>query len=236
MSIIVRCCLRHRARCRHQEDPASLHPRRLGDCMIKQTYSVYINGHAGMKKWHLSPFSSPSPYFISLTQVLADAYWTQETIDQLQTIDDIPQLRHLQVPEGLYVCARTNRMRDNFAKGGKVTSFPAPMIPPYHPSYTSYPVYSQPSGYAPPMYSAMPRSRSNTLPSPGSSYVSASPSSSRGSWPPSPVSGPAYITASTPVSVRGLALAPLEQLRHSSHRRRDPTDEQLLRSLDRSRW
>ncbi|VDC01717.1 unnamed protein product [Peniophora sp. CBMAI 1063] len=203
---------------RYQEDAASLQSRRVGDCMIKQTYSVYINGHAGMKKWHLN------------------AYWTQETIDHLQTIDDIPQLKHLQVPEGLYVCARTNRMRDNFAKGGKVTAFPPPMVTPY-PPYGSYPQYPQPSGYGPPAHSSTPRSRSNTLPSPGMSYISTSPPSSRGSWSPSPLSAPAHISTPIPSSSRGLALAPLDQLRHTgANWRRDPTDEQLLRSLDRTRW
>lgn len=140
------------------------------------------------------------------------------------------------MPEGLYVCARTNRMRDNFAKGGKVTAFPPPMAPPYHPSYAAYPQYSQHSGYAPPSFSSRPRSHSDALTSPASSYMSASPPLSHASWSPSPVSGPSYVATSTPPSARGLALAPLEQLRHSSNWRRDPTDEQLLRSLDRSRW
>ncbi|KAI0029889.1 Gti1/Pac2 family-domain-containing protein, partial [Vararia minispora EC-137] len=79
-----------------QEDPIgsySMRPRRQGERMIKQTYSVYINGHAGMKKWHLN------------------AYYTQETLDQLHTVDDFPQLAALRVPDGLYICARTNRMR-----------------------------------------------------------------------------------------------------------------------------
>ncbi|EPQ57077.1 hypothetical protein GLOTRDRAFT_14069, partial [Gloeophyllum trabeum ATCC 11539] len=61
--------------------------------MIKQTYSVYVNTPAGLRKWHLN------------------AYYTQETVDQLITVDDIPSLRNLVVPDSYYICARASRSR-----------------------------------------------------------------------------------------------------------------------------
>jgi Gti1/Pac2 family transcription factor len=42
---------------RYQEDPvgaSAMRPRRRGEHMIKQTYSVYVQTGDGMKKWHLS--------------------------------------------------------------------------------------------------------------------------------------------------------------------------------------
>ncbi len=42
---------------------------------------------------------------------LPDAYYTQETHDELRTIDDISALRDVRVPSGLYLCARSNTQR-----------------------------------------------------------------------------------------------------------------------------
>jgi hypothetical protein len=59
--------------------------------LIKQTYSVYLHLGTGPRrrtKWHLI------------------AYFTQNTLDQLRTIDDYPQLVAIQVPDGAYKCAR----------------------------------------------------------------------------------------------------------------------------------
>jgi len=57
--------------------------------LIKQTYSVYLELKTGQRtKWHLI------------------AYYTQNSLDQLQTIDDYPRLAIIQVPDGAYKCAR----------------------------------------------------------------------------------------------------------------------------------
>ncbi|KAH9920162.1 uncharacterized protein B0H18DRAFT_1025478 [Fomitopsis serialis] len=62
--------------------------------LIKQTYSVIVHEPDGQtRKWHLN------------------AYYTQDTVDQLKTVDDIPSLRGIGVPEGRYVCARTSNTR-----------------------------------------------------------------------------------------------------------------------------
>ncbi|KAI0268833.1 hypothetical protein BC834DRAFT_1026114 [Gloeopeniophorella convolvens] len=106
---------------RYQEDPigaSAMRPRRRGEHMIKQTYSVYRM----RASWY------------------PDAYWTQETLDQLLTIDDIPALRSLKVPSGSYLCARTNRMRETAARSargvssesiGRSPSATPPMFAPY---------------------------------------------------------------------------------------------------------
>ncbi|KZT71714.1 hypothetical protein DAEQUDRAFT_706430 [Daedalea quercina L-15889] len=63
--------------------------------LIKQTYSVVVHEPDGKtRKWHLN------------------AYYTQDTVDQLRTVDDIPILRDITVPRGRYICARTSGTRN----------------------------------------------------------------------------------------------------------------------------
>ncbi|KAF7376586.1 hypothetical protein MSAN_00075000 [Mycena sanguinolenta] len=57
--------------------------------LIKQTYSVFVETSSGRRKWHLI------------------AYFTQNTVDYLGTVDDIPCLAGLQVPPGTYRSARS---------------------------------------------------------------------------------------------------------------------------------
>ncbi|CAA7261806.1 unnamed protein product [Cyclocybe aegerita] len=64
--------------------------------LIKQTYSVFVDTHRGRRKWHLI------------------AYFTQETLDQLYTIDNHPLhpgLASLRVPAGMYTSARSSKTR-----------------------------------------------------------------------------------------------------------------------------
>ncbi|KAI0305390.1 hypothetical protein B0F90DRAFT_1563317, partial [Multifurca ochricompacta] len=69
-------------------------PPRNWDPFVKQTYSVYLNENEGNKrKWHLT------------------AYFTQATVDSLGTVDDIPVLKDLVVPEGLFKSSRRTKMR-----------------------------------------------------------------------------------------------------------------------------
>jgi len=58
--------------------------------LTKQTYSVYLEPHCTGRrtKWHMI------------------AYYTQDTLNQLQTIDDIPNLAMVNVPDGAYKGAR----------------------------------------------------------------------------------------------------------------------------------
>ncbi|KAJ3807158.1 Gti1/Pac2 family-domain-containing protein [Lentinula lateritia] len=57
--------------------------------LIKQTYSVFVETPRGCRKWHLI------------------AYFTQESLEFLHTIDDIPGLSNLHVPPGKYKSARS---------------------------------------------------------------------------------------------------------------------------------
>lgn len=79
--------------------------------MVKQTYSVYIDGVRGGPKWHLSKFLSRVLYYPLIVRFPLDAYYTHDTQDHLRTVDDIPALRVLQVPQGLYIPARTTSTR-----------------------------------------------------------------------------------------------------------------------------
>jgi len=55
------------------------------------------------------------------------AYFTQESLNYLRTIDDFPQLSSLNVPPGKYKTARS-------AKSGRPQGFDPPMSPPAYPT------------------------------------------------------------------------------------------------------
>ncbi|KAF8902900.1 Gti1/Pac2 family-domain-containing protein [Gymnopilus junonius] len=77
-------------------DTASSDSDTTRQTLIKQTYSVFVATPYGRRKWHLI------------------AYFTQETLDHLFTIEDHPlysQVARLQVPPAMYTCARSSRIR-----------------------------------------------------------------------------------------------------------------------------
>jgi len=57
--------------------------------LIKQTYSVFVETTSGRRKWHLI------------------AYFTQDTVDYLRTVDDLPYLSCIRVPPNIYRSARS---------------------------------------------------------------------------------------------------------------------------------
>jgi hypothetical protein len=61
--------------------------------LVKQTYSVFVETPRGRRKWHLI------------------AYFTQDTLDYLRCIYDIPELASLTVPPGTYKSARSAKGR-----------------------------------------------------------------------------------------------------------------------------
>ena len=80
----------------------------------KQTYSVYVETPRGRRKWHLSTFFTSSFYSgrlanNSISSAYVVAYFTQDSLDSLRTIDDLPQLASLTVPPGKYRTARSVR-------------------------------------------------------------------------------------------------------------------------------
>ncbi|EJD02639.1 uncharacterized protein FOMMEDRAFT_86091 [Fomitiporia mediterranea MF3/22] len=67
--------------------------RKHWDPLVKQTYSVWVDSPRGRRKWHLT------------------AYFTQATVDRLQTVDDLPQLAGIEVPPGKYISTRLGKPR-----------------------------------------------------------------------------------------------------------------------------
>ncbi|KAG5653523.1 hypothetical protein H0H81_012597 [Sphagnurus paluster] len=64
------------------------------DQLVKQTYSVWVDTEKGRRKWHLT------------------AYFTDRTVNDLRTVDDIHRLKDLVVPPGLYQSTRVAKSRN----------------------------------------------------------------------------------------------------------------------------
>ena len=82
---------------------------------------MYLELNTGRRtKWHLS-MDYPIVVWIITDIVIIVAYFTQNTVDQLRTIDDYPQLVMVHVPEGAYKCARNPKrpVREMNTLGGK---------------------------------------------------------------------------------------------------------------------
>ncbi|KAI0268828.1 Gti1/Pac2 family-domain-containing protein [Gloeopeniophorella convolvens] len=152
--------------------------------LIKQTYSVHVDlAGRGRRKWHLI------------------AYFTQETIDNLYTIDDYPELASLQVPPGRFRSARCVKGRPPKDQSENV----GPYSTSHHsrsPTYAPYPtsVVSPPSPMDPPV------------------------------WPKAPIHGlghtrPSHRRFDTQV------LAPLAYLETTHIPKRHPIDDRALRSF-----
>ncbi|KAG9309226.1 Gti1/Pac2 family-domain-containing protein [Chiua virens] len=98
------------------------------DPLVKQTYSVWVDTEKGRRKWHLT------------------AYFTQATVDQLGTIDDIPGVAELVVPEGTFQSTRVskNRKPDDSRARSDVFKVPSSVTRTYAPFPTAYPAQSTP--------------------------------------------------------------------------------------------
>ncbi|KIJ61293.1 hypothetical protein HYDPIDRAFT_116039 [Hydnomerulius pinastri MD-312] len=93
-----------------------VHHEVVRSCLVKQTYSVYVDTVRGRRKWHLI------------------AYFTGETVDHLQTVSEIPELARLHVPPGKYRSARHNPSRHRTRTGDDQSSNVLP-----HLQYAPYP-------------------------------------------------------------------------------------------------
>ncbi|KAJ7451860.1 Gti1/Pac2 family-domain-containing protein [Mycena galericulata] len=95
----------------------------LRENLIKQTYSVFVETTSGRRKWHLI------------------AYFTQDSVDYLRSVEDIPYLACLRVPLGIYTSARSAkgtgraRLADQYFPpfGAANNARPHPYAPPYSP-------------------------------------------------------------------------------------------------------
>ncbi|KZT29171.1 hypothetical protein NEOLEDRAFT_1056907 [Neolentinus lepideus HHB14362 ss-1] len=160
------------------------------DHLVKQTYSVFVETPRGRRKWHMI------------------AYFTQESLDYLRTIQDIPELARLQVPEGLYKKAR-------LAKGrGRESEYS------YDRQVTNVEDYGSHSGYPYTPYA------SHLAPS--SPYMTGTPERQKVKTPDWRDS-----TDSSQSVARGpdTYLAPLSYLESIRQSRRHPLDEKALRSF-----
>lgn len=106
-------------------------PPRDWDPLVKQTYSVWVDTEKGRRKWHLT------------------AYFTQATIDQLGTIDDIRDVRDLVVPDALFKSTRVAKNRGKLDDQGRADpSKSASTVTRTYAPFPSYPVQypSNPDG------------------------------------------------------------------------------------------
>ncbi|KAF8647065.1 hypothetical protein AX16_006900 [Volvariella volvacea WC 439] len=116
---------------------AEKQPPRDWDPLVKQTYSVWVETEKGRRKWHLT------------------AYFTQATVDQLGTVDDIDGVRELKVPDGIFKSTRVgkNRGKTDDAQGRANDSKASTSVSrTYAPFPSPYPNASQtgsPSGSQP---------------------------------------------------------------------------------------
>jgi hypothetical protein len=80
--------------------------------LIKQTYTVFVNTRRGQRKWHLSGCSELLTLAFRQPDVSRPvAYFTEDTVHRLRSIDDIPELASLSVPGGRYISARSAKGR-----------------------------------------------------------------------------------------------------------------------------
>ncbi|KAJ7049676.1 Gti1/Pac2 family-domain-containing protein [Mycena amicta] len=167
----------------------------LRENLIKQTYSVFVETAHGRRKWHLI------------------AYFTQDSVDYLRTVEEIPQLACIRVPPGMYTSARR---RPNPRPQPQQYQIPPP--PPYAPppAYVVYAPYPVPARYPAPPVTAPPLITASVSP-PGFPLTSASP-------------GTATPTRRTPSSSTH-DLPPLEFLESMPPPCRHPLDEKALMSF-----
>ena len=83
--------------------------------------------------------------FISLSLILTAleaAYFSDSTIDSLGTIDDLPDLRGIQPPPGIFECAKSSKSKSRKRRSGEVHSrqSTSPAPPQGLPSFSSEPV------------------------------------------------------------------------------------------------
>ncbi|KAH9892756.1 hypothetical protein C8Q73DRAFT_791766 [Cubamyces lactineus] len=164
---------------------------------IKQTYSVYVDYPKNSKKWHLN------------------AYYTQESLESLATVDDLPVFKMVKVPPNRYVCARNNGNRRGMRQSGLAENFMIPQAP-------------RDSGT-----DSSPTLSSSSSPSSSVGSDRHYPSPPPISLPPTPPVPPAApLPPGRIVSDR--RLAPLEYLQNISPRARDPVDDEALRQFQYS--
>lgn len=163
--------------------------------LIKQTYTVFVDTTRGQRKWHLI------------------AYFTEDSIKRLRSVDDIPHLRNLLVPHGKYKSARS-------AKGRPDHIF----NPESEPRNEYVPYESSQSPVLPPSASSPQHHPLSWPDSP--SQQEYSPSSPRHIHYPRQIRRGPGSSGSSDDNTE--CLAPLEYLQNIQPPRRHPMDEKAL--------
>jgi len=171
-------------------------PRKTAESqrLIKQTYSVLVTlpkdrPSGTVRKWHLT------------------AYFNQETLNELDTIDDLRYL-DVPVPDGWFRSARATKARRENRTMVEQSSEGIISSP-------TSPNSDHSTAFSPPAAQMRYRGQISAL---NTTFVCPVPLSSP--------QHPAFMAPSTPTG----RLVPLEYLQNSSQKnRRDPTDEQFLR-------
>ncbi|EAU91089.2 hypothetical protein CC1G_03257 [Coprinopsis cinerea okayama7 len=159
--------------------------------LIKQTYTVFVDTARGQRKWHLI------------------AYFTEESLDRLKTIEDFPQLAYLEVPPGKYKSARSAKGRpDNYFQSSDADS--------NHYSQLEYVSYAPNRRTSP--------NRIEGTPNRPLTWVDTSPHSERSSRRRTHP----YSPSSADDSGSDSGLAPLAYLQNIPPPRRHPIDEKTL--------
>ncbi|KAG6866396.1 hypothetical protein C0991_004681 [Blastosporella zonata] len=87
------------------------------DYLVKQTYSAWVDIPTGRRKWQLT------------------AYFTDNTVDTLRTIDDFPSLRDVQAPFGMFQSTKTRTSKSKrkesqeHLEGSQLSSSVTPNVP-----------------------------------------------------------------------------------------------------------
>lgn len=171
--------------------------------LTKQTYSAWVKLPTGRKKWHLStclhaPRAAPPP----LTPPCSAAYFTQATLHQMKTINDIPCLRAVAVPPDMYHRASSGKRKKGFRR----------------PVFTDHP--SPPHSDEPEEALIMPFDPHLQTPPPVRRFsVSESDDNDQSS------------ASSHSQAALKKELAPLSYLQSLNHFRRHPADEHILRGF-----
>ncbi|KAJ7839559.1 Gti1/Pac2 family-domain-containing protein [Mycena olivaceomarginata] len=164
--------------------------------LIKQTYSVLVTlpkdrPSATVRKWHLT------------------AYFNQETLNELDTIDDLRYL-DVPVPDGWFRSARATKARRENRTIAESSQASEGII-----SSPTSPSSDHSMAFPPPAAQTRYRGQISTL---NATFAC-----------PVPLSSPRHPAFMTPLTPTG-RLVPLEYLQNTSQKnRRDPTDEQFLR-------
>ncbi|KAE9391103.1 hypothetical protein BT96DRAFT_888874 [Gymnopus androsaceus JB14] len=184
-----------------RREPASrfantVEPERL----VKQTYSVHVSLPADrprgiVRKWHLT------------------AYFSQEKLNRLNTIDSIPGIGNVQVPDGLFRSARANKTRRDAREMLLPTSLASETVIRSAISYSNHIGTVAHTSHLEPVAVLTPI-RTSALPTSRSSSTTSSP-----------------VSMHSPMSFPG-QLVPLHYLENTASPRREPTDEQLLRRFN----